>query len=117
MRLRRTVLTGTNLVFGSLVTSVLLLFLFARPGIAAEGAPIVAIFEVQDMRSKESLSKHVRDQMTAYLSARIAESGSYRVVPQGQILDALRKQKKGSYEHCIDEACQIELGRAVAAEK
>ncbi|MCC7386877.1 MAG: PEGA domain-containing protein [Deltaproteobacteria bacterium] len=44
------------------------------------------------------------------------ESG-YRTIPRSQIRAWIDGQKAESYKACYDEACQIELGKAVAAQK
>jgi alkylhydroperoxidase family enzyme len=51
-----------------------------------------------------------------YLSTQLAAVG-FRVVPRSQLRRALKTKKRASYKNCFDEACQIELGRALAAQK
>lgn len=43
--------------------------------------------------------------------------GGYKIVPREQIRLRLQQEKADSYRACYDEACQIELGKEVAAEK
>mgnify|MGYP000334928875 CR=1 FL=1 len=38
-------------------------------------------------------------------------------VSEGQVLDRLNQLKRASYRACYDAACQIELGKALAAQK
>lgn len=45
----------------------------------------------------------------------LTESGKYSVVPRDQLRQRLLDEKKGSYRPCMDESCQIELGKALAA--
>lgn len=52
-----------------------------------------------------------------YFVAKIAESGRFRVVPRKELEAQLRDKKVESYNACYDQACQIEIGREVAAEK
>src|SRR5262249_49551515 len=47
----------------------------------------------------------------------LAAIGRYGVVPRGSVRALLQEQKKESYRPCFDEACQIELGKALAAQK
>jgi len=39
------------------------------------------------------------------------------VIPREQLRERLQSKKSDSYRKCFDEACQIELGKEVAAEK
>ena len=75
---------------------------------------IVAVFELEDASGQ--LQKDVRVQLTEYLSALLAQKGTYAVVPFAQIRDRLKASKADSYKDCYDENCQIEIGKAVAAE-
>lgn len=76
--------------------------------------PVLAVFEMTGAAS--STTSALVGQLTEYLSTRLAETGRFRVVPREQIRRALLEQKKASYDECIDESCQIELGKAVAAQ-
>lgn len=38
-------------------------------------------------------------------------------MPREQLRQRLQQEKAGAYKACFEESCQIELGRAVAAEK
>ncbi len=55
--------------------------------------------------------------LTDYLGAALIETGRYEVVPREALIAALRRQKKESYKDCYAEACQIEIGKELAAEK
>jgi hypothetical protein len=87
----------------------------AKPAPAAPGRMIVAVFDVQDMSRK--FKKRTLDQLTEYLSARITQVTRYRVVPRDQLRARLFEEKKGTYRECYEETCQIELGKALAAQK
>jgi hypothetical protein len=76
---------------------------------------VVAVFDVQDSGGK--LDHHLLEQLTEYLAAQLIEVARYRVVPRAELRHRLAEEKKGSYQACFDESCQIELGKAVAAEK
>ncbi len=84
----------------------------SRPDPAGE---IVAVFDVHD--ASHRLDDDVLIQLTTYLGTMMAQSGRYRVVPRDQLRRRLVDQKKGSYGSCYDESCQIELGKALAANK
>ena len=49
-------------------------------------------------------------------SSRVAASGRYQVIPRSQLRRRLAEQKRESYKLCYDESCQIELGKALAAQ-
>jgi hypothetical protein len=90
------------------------------PGPAADtGAtakrPIVAVFAVQD--ASKNIAADVLEQLTEYLSAQLAATGRYRIVPRDRLRERIADQRKKSYGACYDEACQIELGKALAAQK
>ena len=84
----------------------------------ANTAPIVAVFDVEDTRAaSDRLSQRSLDNLTAYLTTLVPQSCVFKVVPNAQLRAVLQEEKAGSYEACVDEACQIEIGKAVAAEK
>jgi hypothetical protein len=84
----------------------------------AEAAPVIAIFELEDTRAKnERFSDAKRADLTGYLASLLARDGAFRVVPTAQLQGALLEAKKETYKSCYDERCQIEIGKAVAAEK
>ncbi len=76
---------------------------------------IVAVFDVQDLSRK--FKKATLQQLTEYLSARLTQVTRYRVVPRDQLRARLFSEKKGTYRECYEESCQIELGKALAAQK
>jgi hypothetical protein len=76
---------------------------------------IVAVFDVIDGSHKTR--KETLAQLTEYLAARLTQVTRYRVVPRDQLRSRLVQEKKGSFRKCYDESCQIELGKAVAAQK
>jgi hypothetical protein len=85
---------------------------------AEEVAPIVAVFGIEDTRSQKSrlLGPEIQA-LTDYLAARLSASGAYKIVPGPQLREALSEKKKESYKACYDTACQIEIGKEVAANK
>jgi hypothetical protein len=88
------------------------------PRVARARAPrssIVAAFDIVDAASE--LDRDVRAQLSEYAAARIAQTMGYRLVPREELRVRLSAQKADSYRSCFDQACQIELGKALAAEK
>jgi TPR repeat protein len=81
------------------------------------GQPVVAVFEIEDGRSKNKTDAETLHQLTEYLSGQVAEGKGYRVVPTDAMRRVLLEQKKDSYQQCFDEACQVEIGKSLAAEK
>ncbi len=77
--------------------------------------PVLAIFDLDPGNS--GVSPDIAAQLSEYLTAKLAGGGRYRVVPRSELRDRLGVEKRTSYKDCFDEACQIELGKAVAAEK
>ena len=76
---------------------------------------IVAVFDIHDASKK--LEKDALLQLTNYLGTLLTQSGIYKVIPQDQLRQNLLDEKKGSFKECFDERCQIELGKALSAEK
>lgn len=86
--------------------------------VAGAAPPIVAVFFIQDSRSVvDRMFESELEELTNYLSVRLAEGGVYRLTPPALVRRALNDMKAESYRPCVDEACQIELGKALAAEK
>jgi hypothetical protein len=76
---------------------------------------VVAVFDIQD--SSKKFSHKGLDQLTEYLVARLTQVTRYRVIPRDQLRDRLVTEKKGSHRKCFEESCQIEMGKALAAQK
>jgi hypothetical protein len=94
---------------------ILLAGLLLGPGQAAADAPIVAVFDIE---AKDiSLPAKTLAKLRDYLEARLAAKGAFQLVPREEIRKRLMLKKKGSYKLCYDSACQIELGRELAAQK
>jgi len=86
----------------------------ARTAPAWAVAPVVlAVLDV----SGDALTPVLADQLTDYLATRLAARGAYRVVPRRAVQAELLAAKARTLEACVDEACQIELGKALAAEQ
>jgi TPR repeat protein len=79
-----------------------------------EERPVAVVFELEDRgRVLRAADRH---QLTDYLTSLLTRGG-YQVVPRAQIKERLADAKAGSYKACYDQACQIELGRELAAQK
>lgn len=81
----------------------------------AKSSPVVAVFDIQD--SSGSLDPKTRDQLSDYLAAQVTALARFKVVPREQLRARLAQQKTAGYRECFDQGCQIELGKALAAEK
>jgi hypothetical protein len=89
--------------------------LLASSSTAWAAPPVVAVFGLRD--GTQALSEAERGQLTRYLAAQLAAGGRLLVVPEADLARALREKKAESYQECYDEACQIEIGRELAANK
>lgn len=78
-------------------------------------AAIVAVFDIEDSSKKWDAA--LLDQLTDYLASKVAQSSRFKVVPRSQIRARLTREKTKAYKSCYDEACQIELGKALSAQK
>lgn len=76
---------------------------------------VLAVFDVAD--DSGGLTAAEARQLADYLAARIATLPATRVVPREQLRAALAAAKAESYQSCFDESCQLELGKAVSAQK
>jgi len=77
--------------------------------------PIVAVFPIQP--SGINLGADVVDRLSDYLATGIATTGRFSIVPQFELKSLLTQQKRLSFKECYLPACQIELGRELAAQK
>lgn len=75
---------------------------------------VIALFDLEDVGA--SLSARDVDQLTEYFAVQLSAVG-YKVVPRSQLRERLSEAKEESYKACYDESCQIDLGKAVAAQK
>ena len=81
----------------------------------AQEKPIIAVFAIED-RTKRLQPDQVI-QLTDYFGVKITETGRYVVVPRTDVEAALKAAKVESYRACVDESCQIEIGKQLAAQK
>jgi hypothetical protein len=77
--------------------------------------PIVAVFDIED--SDVALTRGALTRLSDFLQTRLVGTGLFESLPPGQLRQRIVEQKKESYKECYDQACQIELGKALAANK
>ncbi len=77
--------------------------------------PIVAVFDVQTARLK--LADDLRQTLSDQAATELAAMARYRVVPRAQLRARLRQEKRASYRSCFESACQVAIGRELAAQK
>ncbi len=79
------------------------------------GRPVVAVFGLAN--SGVPLSGAVVERLTPYMANRLVALGRYKAVPDADLKVALSQQTRESYKECYAEACQIEVGKELAASK
>jgi hypothetical protein len=77
--------------------------------------PIVAVFDIE--ARGVDLPADLLDRLCDYLSTRLTAAGKFQVVPRKQVRERLTGQKQESFRACYDQACQIEIGKELAAQK
>ncbi len=75
---------------------------------------MVAVFEVENAAGLPAADLPA---LTRLVASELVAGGRFRVVPSSELRAALAEKKAESYEACYDEACQIEIGKEVAAAK
>ncbi len=75
---------------------------------------VLAVFDIEDVARR--LKTDERVQLSAFLTAAVAQTGKFSVIPREQLRSRLQEEKQAGYRECFDSACQIELGKAVAAQ-
>ena len=76
---------------------------------------IIAVFDLEDVDRR--LDDDDARALSSYVATAILENTTDRIVPPDRLRAALHDEKTSSYRACYDEACQIELGRALAANR
>lgn len=87
----------------------------AAPAKTIAQAVILAVFDIEDVTKQ--LDEREVLQIREFFETRLTELGNFKIVPREQLRVRLQGKKTDSYRACFDEACQIELGKEVAAEK
>jgi len=76
--------------------------------------PVVAVFEI---KNEANLNKGFLEKMREVIGAELTASGIFLVLPNSRIQTALKEKVAESYKDCYAQACQLEIGKRVAAEK
>jgi len=83
---------------------------------APAGPPaIVAVLDIQDSAGR--LGNDTRRQLSRYIAAAVSRASVFRVIPPTQLRQRLSDEKRKSFSNCYDDACRIELGKALSAQK
>ncbi len=80
----------------------------------AQSSDIIAVFEIE--RRGVHLKAATMANLSDYMYGRLASAG-FKLTPQSQVRERVVDLKRGSHKDCYDQSCQIELGKAVAADK
>lgn len=91
------------------------LFYIVESDALARDKPIVAVFDIENKGA--NLRKEVLNRLADYLAAKLAETGTFETVPRDQVRERIIALKRESYKECYEQSCQIELGKALAADK
>jgi hypothetical protein len=81
----------------------------------AEPTKAVAVFPIEDTSGK--IDPQALKTIYDYLSARIGNLPGLSIIPSSEVHARIEAQQAESYRACYDEACQIEIGKEVAASK
>lgn len=93
--------------------ALVLCFCLSTVSALAAERPVIAVFDIE--AKDTSLSVKTLSSLTDYLTASLA--ASYRVVPRAEVKARLREGQKESFNACVDESCQIAIGKELAAQK
>ena len=85
------------------------------PAVKAKPVALIAVFDIETKGT--TIPPDVLDRMTVYLVAQLTATQRFQVIPRDQLKKRLRAQKRDSRKRCYDRACQIEIGRELAAQK
>ncbi len=80
----------------------------------AQSSEIIAVFEIE--RRGVPLKAATMANLNDYMYGRLAFAG-FKLTPQSQVRERVVDLKRESHKDCFDQSCQIELGKAVSADK
>ena len=103
-----------NLLYVQHFSYICAVFSLLLPSVTLASKPVVAVFEIKNEANLDSLFLY---KMKEVIDTQLAASGKFLVVPNSEIRKALEEKVAESYRDCYDEACQIEIGKQIAAEK
>jgi hypothetical protein len=90
----------------------------ATPEARAVPPPRRIVVLVLDVEDREGLVPEAdRRELSVYLGRAVVERRGYRATPRGLLAAHVRTQKAESWAPCVDDACRLELGKALAAER
>ncbi len=85
------------------------------PEVTGEHRIVIVVFE---LRTPEGMLRTADvEQLTEYLSAKLTETGRFNVTPMARLKAAIAEKQRESFSQAVDSESQIELGRALAAQK
>jgi hypothetical protein len=87
----------------------------SRSAVAADQRVVVAVFDAES--KGVSLPPDVLSRLSDYVASRLASTSIYAIVPQADVRNRIQQAKAESYKDCYDQACQIEIGKELAAQK
>lgn len=76
---------------------------------------VVLVLDVEDRAGL--LPEADRADLSVFLGRAVVEHRGYRATPRGLLVAHVRAQKAESWAPCVDDACRLELGKALAAER
>lgn len=89
--------------------------LLASSRARAEAPAVVAVFDIECRDVK--LAQNTLLSLSEVLAAKLTGSGAYQVIPSSDLRSRLQSEKASSYKSCFDQACQISIGKELAAQK
>jgi hypothetical protein len=97
-----------------ILAGTLAILCFSEPTTKA-AKTVVLVFPIEDRTSK--ISGEGLGTLNDYLAAQIGKVRGFSIIPQGEIRSKLSSEKAASYKACYDDACQVDLGKELAASK
>lgn len=102
----------------TLALAILLSAFSGKHARADDHPPVIAVFEIEDATKRP---KKLPAALTDYFRVKLAETRVVKVVDKGdqeqQLKKLIKAERKSSYKTCVDESCQIPLGKELAADK
>lgn len=80
----------------------------------ASAPPVLAVFDVE---TTEGLGAETARALTELVYLELAAAGQCQLVPLERAREALVAAQQESFSPCVDDACRLELGKALAAQK
>jgi hypothetical protein len=76
---------------------------------------VVLVFPIED--TTKTLAVATLDGFHDFLAAEIGRRPRFSVLPRGEVRSRLVSEKAETYKACYDDACQIEIGKELSANK